>query len=250
MTGDAAGLSTAHLATLWRLAKQLHQCATAPEAEALAREAAAAGERSSAMDRAIADTIRPALAAIRERQRLRSLATRDPLTGLFNRGFMEEELIRLVHQMKRLRRPMAVAMIDLDHFRSFNEDHGHLAGDLVLRSVAAWFAGFRRGSDVACRYGGDEFVLIMPEALAVQAMTRIDPLLSRLAEPTILHEHRCLPRVTASVGVAEFPTDATTAITLLRAADEALYHGKQAGRNRICLATAARHDAAAGETAP
>lgn len=248
MTGDAAGLSAAHLATLWRLATRLHQCETAPEAESLALEAAAACERSSTMDQAIADTVCLAMESIRERQRLRSLAVRDPLTGLFNRVFMEEELARLVHQMKRLSRPMAVAMIDLDRFHGYNENHGHLAGDLVLRSVAAWFGAFRRGSDVACRYGGDEFVLILPEADAVQAMARIDPLRSRLAETTIPHEQRRLPPVTASVGVAEFPTDATTAIALLQAADEALYRGKQAGRNRTCLATAARHDKATGET--
>lgn len=243
MNGEVAGLSAPHLATLWRLAMRLQRCETVPEAEALALEAEAACGRSSAMDRAIADTIGPALEIIRERQRLRSLAIRDPLTGLFNRVFMEEELMRLVHQMNRLGRPMAVAMIDLDRFRSFNEDHGHLAGDLVLRSVAAWFEGFRRGSDVACRYGGDEFVLILPEAGAVQTRARIDPLRRRLADTTILHEQRRLPAVTASVGVAEFPTDATTAVALLQAADEALYRGKQAGRDRICLA-------AAGETDP
>lgn len=93
------------------------------------------------------------------------MAICDPLTGLSNRRFMEEELDRQIHHMTLLSQPMAVAMLDLDSFRSCNEPHGHLAGDLVLRSLAVLLQGFRRGSDVPCRYGGEEFVLIIPAVL-------------------------------------------------------------------------------------
>lgn len=250
MTANADGLSAAHLAELWQLARQLQRCDSVREAEALALDATNRSDRSTAMERAIADTVGPALESLRERQRLRSLAIRDPLTGLLNRSFMEEELIRLVHHMARLGRPMAVVMLDLDSFRDHNSDHGHRAGDLVLQSVAALFQGFRRGSDVACRYGGDEFVLIMPEATAVHAAARIDPLRRRLAETTIPHERRPVTPVTLSAGVAEFPRHGTTSVALLEAADAALYRAKQAGRNRICHASAAGDDTARGDTAP
>jgi diguanylate cyclase (GGDEF)-like protein len=250
MTANADGLSAAHLAELWHLARQLQRCDTVSEAEALALDAMNRSDRSTAMEHAIADTVGPALESIRERQRLRSLAIRDPLTGLFNRSFMEEELIRLIHHMTRAGRPMAVAMLDLDHFGNHNSDHGHRAGDVVLQCVAGLFQGFRRGSDVACRYGGDEFVLIMPEATAIQAAARIDPLCRRLAATTLPHERRLVPPVTVSVGVAEFPTHGTTSVALLEAADTALYRAKAAGRNRICQASAAGDEPVRGDAGP
>ena len=241
--GPPAGepATAAELATLWRLARRLHECESVAAAEVVAREAAA-GHGSPAMERAIADTVRPALENIRERERLRELAISDPLTGLANRRFMEEELERQIARQAALGGPLAVALIDLDHFRDYNRRHGHLAGDLALKSLAGLLQGCRREGDVPCRYGGDEFVLIMPDATAAEAGARLEPLRGRLAE-AVHHEGRRVEPVTASIGIAERPAAGGSLAALLAAADAAMYAAKQAGRNRICLAGDARHEA-------
>ncbi len=231
---DGSGLTAAELAMLWALARRLQACSTVAEAAPLAAEAATATDgRSEAFGRAVADTVAPALDSLRERERLQSLAIRDPLTGLYNRRFMEEELERQLRHMQRVGQPLAVAMLDLDHFRDYNERYGHLAGDLVLQSLAVLLQGFRQGSDVPCRYGGEEFVLIMPAATASEAIARLEPMRRRLAEIGIHHEGRLLQPVTASIGVAESPSDGGSPAAVLDAADEAMYRAKRAGGNRI-----------------
>lgn len=236
-----ASLTPEELSLLWRLAMQLPRCDSVADIEAVVFGATAGLAQSPAMRQAIDATVDAAIDATRDRERLHALASCDPLTGLSNRRFMEEELDRQVHKMTRLGRPMAVAMLDLDSFRSCNEAHGHLAGDLVLRSLAVLLQGFRRGSDMPCRYGGEEFVLIMPMVTAAEAVARLEPLRRRLAEMGIHHEGRPLQPVTASIGVAEFPTHGATGIAVLNAADAALYQAKRAGRNRICLASLPGH---------
>lgn len=226
---------------LWQLAMQLPRCESVAQAEAVISQATAATEPTPALREALAVTLAAATDAIRDRERLQTLAVCDPLTGLSNRRLMEEELDRQLQAMTRLGQPMAVALLDLDHFRRCNEQHGHLAGDLVLRTMAVLLQGFRRGSDVPCRYGGEEFVLIMPATSAADAAARLEPLRLRLAETGIHHEGRPLQPVTASIGVAEFPTHGITGTALLSAADAALYDAKRAGRNRICLAGFADH---------
>jgi diguanylate cyclase (GGDEF)-like protein len=238
---DHPGLAAAELAALWRLARRLQACASLVDAEAIAAGAVAeARGRSPAYAQAIAETVAPALESLRERDRLSSLAVRDPLTGLYNRRFMEEELSRQVMHARREGLPLAVAMLDLDHFRDYNERHGHLAGDLVLRLLAVLLQGFRQGSDVPCRYGGEEFVLIMPAATAAQAAARLEPLRHRLAETGIYYEGRLLQPVSASIGVAEFPADGEDPSALLDAADAAMYRSKRLGRNKICTAAEGR----------
>lgn len=238
--GDSV-LTAAELDMLWRLARRLQACGSLAEAEELATAvAAAAQEGSPAYAQAVAATVAPALDSLRERERLESLAIRDPLTNLYNRRFMEEDLSRQISQMRRLGQPLAVALLDLDDFGVYNERHGHLAGDLVLQSLAVLLQGFRQGSDVPCRYGGEEFVLIMPAATAAEAADRLEPMRRRLAESGIHHEGRLLEPVTASIGVAEFPAAGGTPAALLAAADEAMYRAKKSGRNRIVLATPAR----------
>jgi diguanylate cyclase (GGDEF)-like protein len=239
-----AGLTAGESSFLWQLAMRLPHCESLAQAEAFVVQATAASEQSPALREALAVTLAAASDAIRDRERLHALAICDPLTGLSNRRFMEEELDRQLHAMTRLSRPMAVALLDLDHFRRCNEQHGHLAGDLVLRSLAVLLQGFRRRSDVPCRYGGEEFVLIMPATSAADAAAQLEPLRLRLAETGIHHEGRPLQPVTASIGVAEFPTHGTTGTALLSAADAALYRAKRAGRNRICMAIPAGHSSA------
>lgn len=229
-------LSAAHLELLWQFAKRLQQCDSVADAESLAAAAAAATDLSPAALHAIAETVGLAIDRIRERERLRDLAICDPLTGLSNRRFMEEELSRQVHRAIHAGEPLAVAMLDLDRFRDYNERHGHLAGDLVLRSCAVLLQGFRQGSDMPCRYGGEEFVVIMPQASAAQARDRLDPFRHHLTEIQVYHEGRLLPPITASIGVAELPVHGRSAAALLGAADEAMYRAKRAGRNRLHVA--------------
>ena len=234
-----SNLTPADITALWHLAKRLHRCESVAAAEAARADALAAGGCSPEWQQAVAETVDAALHTLREHERLHALAIRDPLTGLFNRRFMEDELARQIverQQHQQHQGTMAVALLDLDRFRTVNERSGHLAGDQVLRSLAVLLQGFRQEKDVPCRYGGEEFVLIMPAQTAATAMIRLELLRSQMAEMVIHCEARQLDPVTASIGLAEFPTHGTTATALLAAADAALYRAKQAGRNRVCLA--------------
>jgi diguanylate cyclase (GGDEF)-like protein len=238
---NGSGLAAAELVVLWELARRLQACDTVAEAEAIVAGAVAqARGRSPAFEQAVAETAEPALQGLREREQLRGLVVRDPLTGLYNRRFMEDELSRQLGHVRRLGQPLAVAMLDLDHFRDYNERHGHLAGDLALQSLAILLQGFWQEGDVPCRYGGEEFVLIMPAATAAQAIARLEPLRRRLTETDILHEGRLLQPVSVSIGVAEFPADGDSPAGLLDAADAAMYRSKRRGRNRICAAADGR----------
>jgi len=231
------GLTATDLALLWRLTLELQRCDSLADAEATAASARAA-VHSPAVALAIDETCGPVLASLRERERLRALATRDPLTGLANRRVMEEALERHCHEAARLGRPLAVALLDLDRFRDYNRRHGHLAGDRVLRALATVLEEGRRDADVACRFGGDEFVVILPAATAAEAIGRLEPLLQRLVEDPAAGDSRILEAITVSIGIAESPGDGTDPAALIAAADEAMYRAKQAGGDRICLAAA------------
>ena len=237
-----AGLSSEDLAWLWSLARKLHECEDLAAAEVTAAEARAELPRRggpappAALTAALADTLGPALAAIRDRDQLRTLAVRDPLTGLANRRVLEEELPRQIARAADRQTPLAIAMIDLDRFRDFNERHGHPAGDIMLQSFGALLQGFRREDDIACRYGGEEFLLSMPATTAAAAAARLEGLRAAVAETVILHEGRRLEPPTASIGVAEFPGHGTDAAAVVAAADEALYRAKRAGRSRLVSA--------------
>ncbi len=236
-----SGLSADDLAWLWQLARRLHECDDLAAAETLAAEARAEHESRGGQDLALAlaETLGPALAVIRDRERLRSLASRDPLTGLANRRLLEEELPRQVARAASQAAPLAVAMLDLDQFRDYNERYGHLAGDIVLQSLGVLVHGFQQPGDLACRFGGEEFVLLMPAASVAEAAERLEGLRAALAETVIHHEGRRLESITASIGLACHPAHGTSGQALLRAADEALYQAKRAGRNRIAIADTA-----------
>lgn len=231
------GMTAADFALLWRLALDLQGCDSLADAEATAA-AARAAVHSPAVARAMDEICGRALAGLRERERLRTLATRDPLTGLANRRVMEEALERHCHEVARLGRPLVVALLDLDRFRDYNRRHGHLAGDAVLQALAARLSEVLRDDDVACRYGGDELVVILPGATVDEAIGRLEPLLQRLVEAPAAGDRRILEPVTTSIGIAESPGDGTDPPALIAAADEAMYRAKQAGGNRVCLAAA------------
>jgi diguanylate cyclase (GGDEF)-like protein/PAS domain S-box-containing protein len=184
----------------------------------------------------VGDRISLALANLRLREALRRQSIRDPLTGLFNRRYMEESLERELSRAVRNDQPVAVLMLDIDHFKRFNDTFGHQAGDKLLRALGDFLMQRTRGQDVACRYGGEEFALIMANAAADAARKRADLLREELKELTVEYGGQTLGRVTVSIGIAVFPSNADNAEHLLKAADNALYRAKEEGRDRAVSA--------------
>ena len=173
------------------------------------------------------------------RQRTEELlqqAVRDPLTGLYNRRYLDETLPREVHRALRENQGLAVVMIDLDNFKSFNDQWGHEAGDLVLLGVAEALLDGLRASDIACRYGGEEILVVMPGADADEAVKRISAIAAHVRSTGARVMGRNLPPVTFSAGVATVPEHGDHAETVIRAADRALYMAKETGRDRVLVA--------------
>lgn len=206
--------------------------------------AAAEGKRQLALT--MAEQISMALASLRLREKLRDLSIRDPVTGLLNRRFMEDALERELRRAHRKEMPMGVIMIDVDHFKRYNDTFGHDAGDTVLRELGRFFLENVRESDLACRYGGEEFTLILPEAGADVVYRRAERLKERARNLHLSHRGQPLGTITLSLGVALFPADGRTAEALLQEADAALYRAKKEGRDRVCLAPAGSDQICAG----
>jgi len=183
----------------------------------------------------LAKQISLALANLKLRDSLRTRAFRDPLTGLFNRRYMEETLEREILRVKRRGQPLGVIMVDLDFLKPINDSLGHEAGDQVISALGHFLQTHIRQEDVACRYGGDEFTLIMPEASAKIACQRAEELRLGLGRLRVEYSGHPLS-FTASFGVAVFPDHGTTGEELIRAADAALYVAKQQGSNQVNLA--------------
>ena len=169
--------------------------------------------------------------------RTHSLSVRDPLTGLFNRRYLEETMSREVPRAVRLRQPMAVAVLDLDHFKRLNDTYGHDAGDFVLMRFAELLRNATRGSDIACRFGGEEFGLILPGVDLGTARRRADAIRAAYQDIYFEFDGQPLGHFTVSAGVAELAPGEQDWAAVLREADRALYVAKQAGRNRV-LSTA------------
>ncbi len=184
----------------------------------------------------VADYLVLALSNIKLRDTLKQQAIHDPLTGLFNRRYMEETLIREISRAKRYETPLGIIMIDLDHFRRFNNTFGHEAGDLVLRDLGKFLQSNIRKEDVACRYGGEEFTLILPGAPMDITEKRAETLRTLVQDLEIYYNGRPLDSITLSLGVASFPEHGGTGETVLQAADAALYAAKRAGRNKVSTA--------------
>lgn len=164
--------------------------------------------------------------------RLREQAIRDPLTDLYNRRFLEEAFARELILAERGARPVSVIMADLDHFKGVNDTFGHQAGDAALVAFGGLLRRHARGSDLPCRWGGEEFVLILPDMEHPSARERAEDLRLALADAKIACEGGVIP-VTASFGVATFPQHGGTGDELIAAADGALFAAKHAGRNRV-----------------
>jgi diguanylate cyclase (GGDEF)-like protein/PAS domain S-box-containing protein len=177
-----------------------------------------------------------AAANLKLRDTLRNLSIRDPLTGLFNRRYMEETLAREVSRSKRTSSPLAVLQLDIDYFKQFNDAYGHEAGGAVMKAVADILMRMFRDSDVACRYGGEEFTLILPDCPLDTAEARAEELRARLSRLDISYEGSDLAAPTMSCGIAVYPEHGAAPGTLLRVADAALYAAKAAGRDRVVRA--------------
>ncbi len=165
--------------------------------------------------------------------RLHDEAVRDALTGLYNRRYLEESLDREMSRATRSGRPIGVMMIDIDHFKQCNDTFGHVAGDAVLHAVGQYLLSLTRGEDILCRYGGEEFVLVMTNASARAVWERAEALRVGVQELKVEHESRQIGPVTLSIGIALLPDHGESWRAVLPAADAALYQAKQAGRNRV-----------------
>ena len=165
-------------------------------------------------------------------EKLREQTIRDPLTGLFNRRFLDESLERELFRAKRDNVPLALIMIDVDHFKSLNDKHGHPAGDEVLRRLGTLISKGARVADLPCRYGGEEFLLVLPNMPIEAAVERAEIWRSGIERETMVFGKDVMS-VTVSIGVAAFPCDGDTREALVKSADEALYVAKRNGRNQV-----------------
>lgn len=192
------------------------------EHSTLRRRANAVGERVSL-----------ALANLKLRELLRNQSIRDPLTGLYNRRYLEESLNREIHRAIRTGRNLSLVMLDLDHFKRFNDTFGHQVGDFLLKEVAGVISGRVRAGDLACRYGGEEFSIIVAEVDEKGAYKCAEGIREAIKHLSLHNRGQTLGTITVSAGIATFPTHSNDSEDLIRAADEALYKAKKAGRDCI-----------------
>jgi diguanylate cyclase (GGDEF)-like protein len=184
----------------------------------------------------VAGQVALSLASLQLRETLRDQSIRDPLTGLFNRRFMQESLEKEMMRARRKNHSIALVCLDIDHFKRFNDTFGHDAGDFVLRSLADLLRGFFRGDDIACRCGGEEFAMILPESNSRNATLRADELRAEVKRMNLRHRDVPLGEISVSIGVAAFPEHSATAEELLKVADQCLYRSKSDGRDRVTVA--------------
>jgi diguanylate cyclase (GGDEF)-like protein/PAS domain S-box-containing protein len=184
------------------------------------------------------------IANIRLREALQVQSVRDALTGLYNRRYLEEVLDREVRRASRAAQSLGILMIDLDHFKSFNDTYGHDAGDAVLREIAVSLTKGVRTEDFVCRFGGEEFVVILPTADLASSRMRAERLRTKTKELTILHQGKSMGMITISVGVAVFPVNGLSPRELMAAADAALYEAKRGGRDQVVVASLKEEESA------
>lgn len=184
------------------------------------------------------------LTSLRLRETLRIQSIHDPLTGLYNRRHMEGSLLREELRAKRRSTDLGIIIIDVDHFKSFNDTHGHEAGDKLLRELGSFLKKYTRGEDIACRYGGEEFTLILPEASVGDTRKRAEELRKGVKERLRVKHNGKFHKITISLGVAVYPLHGPSADEALNSADMALYRAKAEGRDRVIVASLAPGSAA------
>ena len=168
------------------------------------------------------------------RLQMEEMAIHDSLTGLFNRRTLGNFLEREIAQAQRSSKPLVVVLMDIDHFKNINDEFGHQAGDRVLIELGQLILENTRQSDFACRFGGEEFVIVIPEIEIPDALRRIDQLRESVNQRTFIFSQQRM-HITLSAGIAVYPQNGETTDTLLFAADQALYAAKHAGRNRVVI---------------
>lgn len=183
-----------------------------------------------------AEQIGLVLSNLHLRRNLREQAIHDSLTGLYNRSYMEETLERELHRAERNQEPLSILMMDLDHFKEFNDRMGHPAGDALLSALGDMLVHSIRAGDIACRYGGEEFILILPRTPLEIAARRAEALRGKVNALHVMYEDNLIGSVKVSVGVSASPVHGKISTKLIKAADNALYHAKIAGRDRVVVA--------------
>jgi len=186
--------------------------------------------------RDITDRKQAQAALIESQALLLEQSLRDYLTGLYNRRYMEETLERELDRATRKHLSIGIIMLDIDDFKQYNDIYGHAAGDAILQAVGSLLLRYVRSGDIACRYGGDEFILVLPDASSEVASQRAERICDDVQYLHVQVEGQTLMTVTLSLGVAVFPENGSTSATILKAADNALYCAKHEGRGRVVMA--------------
>lgn len=181
----------------------------------------------------VAQNIAMSFASLQLQERLRYQSLRDSLTRLYNRRYLQESLAREIDRAQRKHQFIGIIMIDIDHFKKFNDVYGHTVGDLVLREVGNYLLSQIRQYDTACRYGGEELVIVMPDASLENTVMRAEEIRAGIKQLKLEHDQQPLESITVSIGVSCFPDDGINSEQLIRAADKALYQAKEQGRDRV-----------------
>jgi diguanylate cyclase (GGDEF)-like protein len=199
------------------------------------REPRSSDEAERRLAAVLVEQIALALGNLKLKESLRNQSICDALTGLFNRRYMEESLEREFSRASRGKSTVAIVMMDLDHFKRFNDTYGHQAGDALLRALGDLLKRDSRGQDIACRYGGEEFALVLTETNLAGALRRAEIVRQQVKQLSVEYAGQLLGAVSISLGVALYPDHGSTMNDVLRASDQALYCAKREGRDRACL---------------
>jgi diguanylate cyclase (GGDEF)-like protein/PAS domain S-box-containing protein len=209
----------------------------------LLNDSARKGEHTLSLQRlavTVGEMIKLSLSNLKLREELLQQAVHDPLTGLYNRRYLDEVLPRELLLAQRRNTPLCVVIFDIDKFKQFNDTFGHAPGDLLLREFGRILRERLRKSDISCRFGGDEFVLVLPDSSIADTQERVEQIRRILKELQLTHvDGQPLGTITLSAGIASMPEQGVTETELLRAADEAMYRAKQAGGDRITVCQSA-----------
>ena len=184
-----------------------------------------------------AETVALSLSNIRLQNTLRQQSIRDMLTGIYNRRYMVESLGRELSRAQREQASVSVLMFDIDHFKAFNDTYGHDGGDTLLKVLGDFLRQKTRGEDIICRYGGEEFVVVLPNTRQQSALQKAEIIREGISRLEVSYLHQLMRNCTVSIGVASYPQNGQTAAELLKAADDALYAAKREGRNRVASCT-------------
>jgi diguanylate cyclase (GGDEF)-like protein len=183
----------------------------------------------------LADNIGLGIANLKLRESMRDLSLRDPLTGLFNRRYLQDALAQEQYRTMRSGAQLVVLMIDIDHFKQFNDKFGHDGGDAVLRALGGFLKSHVRRTDIACRYGGEEFALVLSPSSAEGAQQRAEKIRQGARLLRVRHGDGDLGAITLSLGMAIFPDHGMDIAAVVKAADVALYQAKDRGRDRVVM---------------